>query len=164
MVVYLNTLWFWMFVWQFLLFIFQWNNPAIFGEEIEHHQSGPQPDLDIWWRHLHLQKWRPRRETRVKVTSWLFAGPRSVLTPYYFESCDFRQWEIRGVKKKCRPMNVCAFLGSTTTEHESFSAQRNARQGVKHRKKRRWVSFFGPLENIFWNLHKICLLIVVCLV
>ncbi|CAH3039530.1 unnamed protein product [Porites lobata] len=32
-------------------------------------------------------------------------------------------------------MNVCAFLGSKTTEHESFSAQRNARQGAKHRKK-----------------------------
>ena len=32
-------------------------------------------------------------------------------------------------------MNVCAFLGGKTTEHESFSAQRNARQGAKHRKK-----------------------------
>ena len=36
-------------------------------------------------------KWRPRRETRGKVSSWLFAVPRSVLSPYYFESCDFRQ-------------------------------------------------------------------------
>ena len=51
-------------------------------------------------------KWRPCRETRGKVTSWLFAAPRSVLSPYYFESCDFRQWEIRGVKNKCRPMNA----------------------------------------------------------
>ena len=32
-------------------------------------------------------------------------------------------------------MNVCAFLGGKTTEHEIFSAQRNARQGEKHRKK-----------------------------
>ena len=109
-------------------------------------------------------KWRPRRETRGKVTSWLFAAPRSVLSPYYFESCDFRQWEIRGVKKKCRPMNVCAFLGGKTTEHESFSAQRNARQGAKHRKKEGECHFLDLWKNFFWNLHKICLLIVVCLV
>ena len=109
-------------------------------------------------------KWRPRRETRGKVTSWLFAAPRSVLSPYYFESCDFRQWEIRGVKKKCRPMNVCAFLGGKTTEHESFSAQRNARQGAKHRKKEGECHFLDLWKKFFWNLHKICLLIVVCLV
>ena len=109
-------------------------------------------------------KWRPRRETRGKVTSWLFAAPRSVLSPYYFESCDFRQWEIRGVKKKCRPMNVCAFLGGKTTEHESFSAQRNARQGAKHRKKEGECHFLDLWKKFFWNFHKICLLIVVCLV
>ena len=51
-------------------------------------------------------KWRPRRETWGKVTSGFFAAPRSVFSPYYFESRDFRQWEIRGVKKKFRPMNV----------------------------------------------------------
>ena len=112
-------------------------------------QSGPQPDLDIWWRHPHLQNGAHADKTRGKVTSWLFAAPRSVLSPYYFESCDFRQWEIRGVKKKCRPMNVCAFLGGKTTEHESFPGQRNARQRAKHRKKEgechfwaRWKSFF----------------------
>ena len=97
-------------------------------------------------------KWRPRRETRGKVTSWLFAAPRSVLSPYYFESCDFRQWEIRGVKKKCRPMNVCAFLGGKTTEHESFSAQRNAGQGAKHLKKK--VSFnFLILEKKVFEIY-----------
>ena len=79
-------------------------------------------------------KWRPRRETRGKVTSRLFAGTRSVFSPCYFESYDFRQWEIRGVKKKCRLMNVRAFSGGRTTEHESFSAQRNAGQGAKHLK------------------------------
>ena len=94
-------------------------------------------------------KWRPRRETRGKVTSWLFAAPRSVLSPYYFESCDFRQWEIRGVKKKCRPMNVCAFLGGKTTEHESFSAQRNAGQGAKHLKKEGEFQFSDPWKIFF---------------
>ena len=128
-------------------------------------QSGPQPDLDIWWRHLHLQNGaHAEPETRGKVTPWLFAAPRSVLSPYYFESCDFRQWEIRGVKKKCRPMNVCAFLGGKTTEHESFSAQRNARQGAKHPKTEGECHFLDLWKNFFWNLHKICLLIVVCLV
>ena len=32
-------------------------------------------------------------------------------------------------------MNVSAFLGGKTTEHESFSAQGNDGQGAKHRKK-----------------------------
>ena len=109
-------------------------------------------------------KWRPRRETRGKVTSRLFAAPRSVFSPYYFESCDFRQWEIRGVKKKCRPMNVCAFLGGKTTEHESFSAQRNAGQGAKHLKKKGEFQFSDPWKNFFWNIDKICLLMVVFLV
>ena len=96
-----------------------------------------------------LAKWRPRRGTRGKVTSWPFAAPRSVLSPYYFESCELRQWEIRGVKKKCRPMNVCAFLGGKTTEHESFSAQRNARQGAKHRKKEVECHFLDLWKKIF---------------
>ena len=41
----------------------------------------------------------------------------------------------QGCEEKFRPMNVCAFLGDKTTEHESFSAQRNAAQGSKHLKK-----------------------------
>ena len=89
-------------------------------------------------------KWRPRLETPGKVTSRLFAAPISVFSPYYFESCDFRQREIRGVKKKCRPINVCAFLGGKTTEHESFSAQRNAGQGAKHLKKEGEFQFSDP--------------------
>ena len=94
-------------------------------------------------------KWRPRRETRGKVTSRPFAAPRSVFSPYYFESCDFRQWEIGGVKKKCRPMNICAFLGGKTTEHESFSAQRNAGQGAKHLKKEGEFQFSDPWKKFF---------------
>ena len=97
-------------------------------------------------------KWRPRRVTRGKVTSRLFAAPRSVFSPYCFESCNFRQWEIMSVKKKCLPMNVCAFLGGKTTEHESFSAQRNAGQGAKHLKKK--VSFnFLILEKNFFEIY-----------
>ena len=107
-------------------------------------QSVPQPDLDIWWRHPHLQNGAHAEKHEGRS--------------------DFRQWEIRGVKKKCRPMNVCAFLGGKTTEHEIFSAQRNARQGEKHRKKEGECHFLDLWKNCFWNLHKICLLIVVCLV
>ena len=39
------------------------------------------------------------------------------------------------MKKKWRPMNGCALFRAKTVEHESLSAQRNARQGAKHRKK-----------------------------
>ena len=98
-------------------------------------------------------KWRPRRETREKFTSRLFAAPRNVFSPYYFESCDFRQWEIRGVKKKCRPMKVCAFLGGKTIEHESFSAQINAGQGAKHLKKEGEFQFSDPWKNFFFDFY-----------
>ena len=83
-------------------------------------------------------------EKQGKVTSRLLAAPRGVFSPYYFESGDFRRCEIRGVKKKCRPMNLCAFLGSKTTERESFSAQRNAGQGTKHLKKESEFQFSDP--------------------
>ena len=46
-------------------------------------------------------------------------------------------------------MNVCAFLGRKTTEHESFSAQRNARQGAKHRKKEGECHFLDLWKNFF---------------
>ena len=49
-------------------------------------------------------------------------------------------------------MNVCSFLGGKTTEHESFSAQRNAGQGAKHLKKK--VSFnFLILEKNFFEIY-----------
>ena len=83
-------------------------------------------------------KWRPRRVTRGKVTSRLFAAPRSVFSPYYFEMRN------HGCEEKCRPMNVCAFLGGKTTEHESFSVQRKAGQGAKHLKKEGEFQFSDP--------------------
>ena len=51
-------------------------------------QSGPQPDL---MTSPTFAKWRPRRETQGKVTSRLFAAPRSVFPRHYFESCVLRQ-------------------------------------------------------------------------
>ena len=53
----------------------------------------------------------------------------------YFEGCDF-----------------CAFLGGKTTEHESFSGQRNAGQGKKDLKRRR-VSIFRILEKNFFEIY-----------
>ena len=46
-------------------------------------------------------------------------------------------------------MNVCAFLGGKTTEHESFSALRNARQEAKHRKKKVSVIFWTDGKKFF---------------
>ena len=46
-------------------------------------------------------------------------------------------------------MNVCAFLGGKTTEHESFSAQRNAGQGAKHLKKESEFQFLILEKNFF---------------
>lgn len=55
----------------------------------------------------YFPKWRSRRGTRSWVTSRLFATPRKAFFPLqYVECCDFRQYEIRGVKKKWRPMKV----------------------------------------------------------
>ena len=46
-------------------------------------------------------------------------------------------------------MNVCAFVGGKTTEHESFSAQRNAGQGTKHLKKEVSFNFLILEKNLF---------------
>ena len=120
------------------LILMTFNNPG-------HYQIWVYDDV------THFCKMAPSPRNLGKVTSRLFAAPISVFSPYYFESCDFRQQEIRGVKKKCRPINVCAFLGGKTTEHESFSAQRNAGQGAKHLKKK--VSFnFLILEKKFFEM------------
>ena len=54
----------------------------------------------------------------------------------YFEGCDF-----------------CAFLGGKTTEHESFSAQRNAGQGKKTSKKEGEFKFSGSLKKIFFEIY-----------
>ena len=93
-------------------------------------------------------KWRPCRETRGKVTSWLFAAPRSVLSPYYFESCDFRQWEIRGVKKNAVRWTFVRSWEVKRPNTRVFSSKKCPTRS-KTSKKRRWVSFFGPLEKIF---------------
>ena len=49
-------------------------------------------------------------------------------------------------------MNVSAFLGGKTTEHENFSAQGNDRR--KTSKKRSWVSIFWSLKKMFWKSTK----------
>ena len=87
----------------------------------------PQPDLDIWWRHPHLQNGAHAEKHEGKSLPGLFAATRSVFSPCYFESYGFRQWEIRGVKKKCRLMNVCAFSRGRKTEHESFFSSKKWR-------------------------------------
>ena len=46
-------------------------------------------------------------------------------------------------------MNVYSFLGGKTTEHESFSAQRNAREGAKDRKKEGECHFLDLWKNLF---------------
>ena len=51
-------------------------------------------------------------------------------------------------------MNVSAFLGGKTTEHESFSAQGNDGQGAKQLKKKK-VSFnFLILEKNVLEIYK----------
>ena len=65
-----------------------------------------------------------------QLTTVFLAKYQLTVNPFctlYFEGCDF-----------------CAFLGGKTTEHESFSAQRNAGQGAKHLKKEGEFQFSDP--------------------
>ena len=94
-------------------------------------------------------KWRPCRETRGKVTSWLFAAPRCVLSPYYFESCDFRQWEIRGVKKIRRPMNVVRSWEVKRSNTRVFQLKEMLDKEQKIEKKKVSVIFWTVEKNFF---------------
>ena len=50
----------------------------------------------------------------------------------------------QGCEEKIPSDERCAFLRGKTTEHEGFSAQRNAGQGAKHLKKEGEFQFSDP--------------------
>lgn len=58
-----------------------------------HNQIGVYDDVK------QIFKMAPTPRKTKNVTSRLFATPRSVFFPQYFESCDLRQWGISDVKK-----------------------------------------------------------------
>ena len=58
-------------------------------------------------------------------------------------------------------MKFCVFSRGKTTENGSVSAQRSTWQGAKHLKVKGVCQFFDLCKNVFWNLHKIWLLMVV---
>ena len=60
-------------------------------------------------------------------------------------------------------MKFCVFSRGKTTENGSVSYQRSTWQGTKHLKIEGVFQFFDLWNNYFWNLHKICLLMVVLL-
>ena len=121
------------------------------------YQSGPEPDLDIWWRHPHLQNGAhaEKHEGRSVPGSLLcleVSFPHTTLRAVTLDNEKSGVWRKNAVR--------WTFVRSW----ESFPAQRNVRQGAKHRKKEGECHFLDCWKKFFWNLHKTCLLIVVCLV
>ena len=107
--------------------------------------------------------WRPNQGTRSRVTFQLFATSRSDLSPQYLGSCPFVWRGSMWVWKKMASDEVCVFSRGKTAEKGSVSAQRSTWQRAKHLKIERCVSIFWSLKKKLWNLHKICLLMVVLL-
>ena len=107
--------------------------------------------------------WRPNQGTRSRVTFQLFATSRSDLFPQYLRSCAFVWQGSTWVWKKMASDEVCVFSRGKTAEKGSVSAQRSTWQSAKYLKIERCVSIFWSLKKQLWNLHKICLLMVVLL-
>ena len=113
------------------------------------YQSGPHPELDIWWRHPNFQHGAQTKGTRSRVTFQLFATPRNDLFPQYFRNtCVWKKW---------RPMKFCVFCRGKTTENGSVSSKRSTWLSAKHLKVEDVCQFLDVWKKIFWNLHKICL-------
>ena len=105
----------------------------------------------------------PPPRTRSRVTFKLFATLRNELCPQYFRSFAFCWWGSTRVWKKLQPMKFCVFSRGKTTENGSVSSQRSTWQSPKYLKIEGVFQFFDLWKNYFWNLHKICLLMVVLL-
>ena len=104
---------------------------------------------------------RPNQGTRSRVTFQLFPTPRNDVYPQYLRSCVFEWRGSTWVWKKMATDEVCVFSRGKTAENGSVSAQRSTWQGAKHLKLERVFFFFDLCKTFFWNLHKICLLMVV---
>ena len=107
--------------------------------------------------------WFQNQGTRSRVTFQLFATPRNDLFPQFFRGCAFEWRGSPWVWKKWQPMKFYLFSRGKTAKNGSVSAQRSTRQGAKHRKIEGVFQFFDLWKNYFWNIHKICLLVVVFL-
>ena len=107
---------------------------------------GPQPELDMWWRHPNFQHGAQTNGHD------LGSGFRSLLRlemPYSYSTLG------------AVPL-FCVFSRGNTTENGSVSAQRSTWQGAKHLKIEGLCQFFDIWKNCFRNLHKIRLLMEFC--
>ena len=126
-------------------------------------RAWPQPEMNFMMTSPKFSTWRSNQGARSRVTFQLFATPRSHLFPQYFRSFAFEWWGSKRVGKKWQLMKFWVFSKGKTTENGSVSAQRSTWRGAKHMKIEGVFQFFDLWKKYFWNLHKICLLMVVLL-
>ena len=140
-----------------------WRNRSFCRAPFYLPQSGPQPELDIWWRYSNVQQGFQIKGhdpgslfsslLRLEMT---FSHSTLGAAPLNYE-------EARECEKKWQSMRFCVFSRGKTTENESVSAQRSTWRGAKHLKIEGVFQFFDLWKEYFWNLQKICLLMVVLL-
>ena len=112
------------------------------------YQSGPQPELDIWWRHPNFQH---GAQTKGHDLGSLFSSLLRLEMTFSHSTlgaAPLNDEEAHECEKMATD-EVCVFSRGKTAENGSVSAQRSTWQGAKHLKIERCVSIFWSLKKKF---------------
>ena len=112
------------------------------------YQSGPQPELDIWWRHPNFQH---GAQTKGHDPGSLFSSLLHLEMTFSHSTLGvvpLNDEEALECEKNATD-EVCVFSRGKTAENGSVSAQRSTWQGAKHLKIERCASFFWSLKKRF---------------
>ena len=122
--------------------------PATYRIISRNHQSGPQPELDIWWRH---PKFQHGAQTKGHDPGSLFSSLLHLEMTFSHSTLGVAPLNDEEALE-CEKMatdEVCVFCRGKTAENGSVSAQRSTWQGAKHLKIERCVSIFWTLKKFF---------------
>ena len=107
--------------------------------------------------------WRPNQGTRIRVAFQLFASSRNDLFPQNLRSFAFEWWGSTWVWKKSQPMKFACSLEVKRLKTGVFQLKDLPDKAHNIWRQKGVFHFFDLWKIFFWNLHKICLLIVVLL-
>ena len=123
--------------------------PYVLSGAGSNYQSGPQPELDIWWRHPNFQH---GAQTKGHDLGSLFSSLLRLEMTFSHSTlgaAPLNDEEAHECEKMATD-EVCVFSRGKTAENGSVSAQRSTWQGAKHLTIEGVFQFFD-----FWKKKKI---------
>ena len=125
--------------------------PYVLSGAGSNYQSGPQPQLDIWWRHPNFQH---GAQTKGHDLGSLFSSLLRLEMTFSHGTLGaaLLMRKLMSVKKMATD-EVCVFSRGKTAENGSVSAQRSTWEGAKHLMIERCVSFFLIFEKKIFEIY-----------